>query len=45
MVPCTQIVLLGSGPFVIVEGPAKPRLIKTTDFGLEEVDRTSEHSP
>lgn len=45
MVPCTQIVLLGSGPFVIVEGPAKPRLIKTSDFGLEEVDRTSEHSP
>jgi hypothetical protein len=43
--PCTQIVLLGSGPFVIVEGPAKPRLIKTTDFGLEEVDRTSGHNP
>lgn len=43
--PCTRIVLLGSGPLVIVEGPTKPRLIKTSDFDLEEVDRTSGHSP
>lgn len=44
MMPCTQVVLLGNGPFVIVEGPTKPRLIKTSDFDLDAVDRTSGRS-
>lgn len=44
IMPCKQVVLLGNGPFVIVEGPTKPRLIKTSDFDLDAVDRTSGRS-